>query len=291
MKERRWLELGVRVPTSPDHGSLLADALLELGGRAVEEREGWLFTHVEAPGDAPVFEERARAHLEAAIDGELPEVRIRWRDHVDWSEAWKRGLGARRITDRLVVRPSWHPVEARPGDIVIVLDPGMAFGTAEHGTTRGCLRLLDRAVVPGSRVADVGAGSGILSIAAAGLGATQVIALEGDPLAIEVLEDNVRRNGALHRVQWQERWVDASLMQMLAPLEGIVANLESGILRALLPGFAAALADSGWLILSGILRGEWEGMERDTTACGFETVASDLDGEWQSGWFVRRALT
>lgn len=289
MTGRRWLELGVRVPTSPDHGSLLADAMLELGGRAVEERDGWLFTHVDVPGDASVFENTARAHLEATVGGEPLDVRIRWRDHVDWSEAWKRGLRARRITDRLVVRPSWQSVEERPGDIVIVLDPGMAFGTAEHGTTRGCLRLLDRAVVPGTRVADVGAGSGILSIAAAGLGAAQVIALEGDPLAIEVLEDNVRRNGALDRVRWEERWVDASLMETLTPLDGIVANLESGILRPLLPGFAAALDEGGWLILSGILREEWEGMETDTTACGFETLESDRDGEWQSGWFVRRA--
>jgi ribosomal protein L11 methyltransferase len=164
----------------------------------------------------------------------------------------------------------------------------MAFGTAEHGTTRGCLRLLDRAVTPGARVADIGAGSGILSIAAAALGASRVLAVEGDPLAVEALADNVRRNGVLDRVQWQERWADGSVLLALAPLDGIVANIESGVLRPLLPGFAAALADSGWLILSGILDEEWEEMEGVTEAHGFETVEVDRDGIWRSGWFVRR---
>ena len=78
-----------------------------------------------------------------------------WQAHEDWAETWKRGLAPRRITDRLVVRPSWTDFEAGPEDLVIVLDPGMAFGTAEHGTTRGCLRLLDHAVTPGDRLLDV----------------------------------------------------------------------------------------------------------------------------------------
>jgi ribosomal protein L11 methyltransferase len=288
MSQRRWLELGVRITASPDHAGLMAEALLELGGRAVEERSGWLYTHVEAPDDLGEFEDRARKLLAAGTDDGHLQLSVGWRDHVDWSEAWKRGLQPRRITDRLVVTPSWHEVEPQPGVLVIVLDPGMAFGTAEHGTTRGCLRLLDRAVVPGARIADVGAGSGILSIAAAALGAARVVAVEGDPLAIEALEENVRRNGALDRVEWQEHWADESFLQTLAPLDGIVANIESGVLGPLLPGFAATLSDSGWLILSGILREEWGGMELLARTHGFETVDVDRDGMWRSGWFVRR---
>jgi ribosomal protein L11 methyltransferase len=288
MIQRRWLELGVRITGSPDHEGLVAEALLELGGRAVEERDGWLYTHVEDPEDPEAFEERARMLLAAGTGAADLQLRVAWRDHVDWSEAWKRGLEPRRITDRLVVTPSWHAFDAEPGDLVIVLDPGMAFGTAEHGTTRGCLRLLDRAVVPGTRIADIGAGSGILSIAAAALGAAQVVAVEGDPLAVEALEENVRRNGALDRVQWREQWADAGLLQTLGPLDGIVANIESGVLGPLLPGFAATLEDSGWLILSGILGEEWDEMEASAGACGFATVDVDRDGIWRSGWFLRR---
>lgn len=288
MSQRRWLELGVRITGSPEHEGLVAEALLELGGRAVEERDGWLYTHVEAPEDPEAFEERARMLLAAGTGAADLQLRVAWRDHVDWSEAWKRGLEPRRITDRLVVTPSWHAFDAEPGDLVIVLDPGMAFGTAEHGTTRGCLRLLDRAVVPGTRIADIGAGSGILSIAAAALGAAQVVAVEGDPLAVEALEENVRRNGALDRVQWREQWADAGFLQTLGPLDGIVANIESGVLGPLLPGFAATLEDSGWLILSGILGEEWDEMEASAETCGFATVDVDRDGIWRSGWFVRR---
>jgi ribosomal protein L11 methyltransferase len=287
MSDRRWLELGVRSPSEGDQKGLLAEGLLSLGGRAVQEQDGWLLTHLEEPADVEAFTRRARSILQEAVGSQEVELQVRWRDHVDWSEAWKKGLEPRRLTDRLVVTPSWHEVDARSEDIVIVLDPGMAFGTAEHGTTRGCLRLLDRAVVGGEHVLDVGAGSGILSIAAAALGASEVRALEGDALALEALEENVERNGTLDQVQWIEAWADSALIESLSPVDGIVANIESGILRPLLPGFAATLVEGGWLILSGILAEEWSLMEQHTVAHGFRTLVVDEDGEWRSGWFVR----
>jgi ribosomal protein L11 methylase PrmA len=110
MSRRRWLELGVKTGGSPDDAGHMAEALLELGGKAVEERAGWLFTHVEAPDDLEEFEERARGLLSTGAGDVDLQLRVAWRDHVDWSEAWKRGLEPRRITDRLVVTPSWHTV-------------------------------------------------------------------------------------------------------------------------------------------------------------------------------------
>lgn len=284
---RRWLELGVRSQDAGDLEPLLAEGLVALGGRAVQEEDGWFLTHLEEPDDADAFVEQARRVLAQLAGDALVEVRTRWIEHEDWAETWKRGLGPRRITSRLVVTTTWHPVEPGPEDKVLVIDPGMAFGTAEHGTTRGCLRLLDGRVAAGERLLDVGAGSGILAIAAAHLGASDVLALEGDPLAVEALEENVALNGVADRVHWETRWADAEGLAQLHPRDGVVANIESGILRPLLGGFASTLRPGGWLILSGILAGEWPGMRADAEAVGFRFSDVDEDGEWRSGLFLR----
>lgn len=284
---RRWLELSARRPDDEDAATLVVDALLSLGGRAAEERDGWLLTHVPAPDDLEVFLERAREVLRASTGLEGVEVRGVWREHEEWSETWKRGLGPRRITDRILVHPSWLPAPGEHAEATIVLDPGMAFGTAEHGTTRGSLRLLDRAVRKGDAVLDVGAGSGILAIAAVLLGADACVAIEADPLSMETLRENVERNGVAERVRCVEARAEAEDLAALGPVEGVVANIETGVLRPLLPGFAAALAPGGWLVLSGILEQEWPALRDDVERAGFRLVAIDADGEWRSGLFER----
>ncbi len=134
---------------------------------------------------------------------------------------------------------------------------------------------------------DVGAGTGILSIAAAALGASEVLALEGDELAVEALAENVQRNGVADRVSWRSRWADAPLLASLGPRDGIVANIETGVLGPLLHGFAYALPQGGWLVLSGIPADEWGPFSASVTAAGFALQALDADGDWRSGWFVR----
>ena len=141
----------------------------------------------------------------------------------------------------------------------------------------------------GERVLDVGAGSGILAIAAGRCGADEVLALEGDPLAVEALAENVAFNRVADRVTWRTEWADTALLAELGPRDGVVANIESGILRPLLAGFAAAVKPGGWLILSGILGDEWDGMLADTERAGFRHARLDEDGEWRSGLFVRTA--
>jgi len=285
--DRRWLELRARSPSAKEVEPLLAEALIALGGRAVEEAGGWYVTHVEEPESPEAYLARARSVLADVVGGALVELVTRWVDHEDWAETWKRGLAPRRIGPRLVVTTTWHPVEPGPGDLILVIDPGMAFGTAEHGTTRGCLRLLDWTVVPGERVLDVGAGSGILAIAAARLGA-EVLAIEGDPLATEALAENVAQNGVADRVRIDTRWADAALLAASGPRDGIVANIESGVLKPLLDAFATALRPGGWLILSGILADEWPDMRAAVEARGLRVEAVDEDGEWRSA-LARRA--
>jgi ribosomal protein L11 methyltransferase len=293
---KRWLELRAKLAEPqrvarrrPDDGEL-AEALVALGGRAVEERADWLVTHFPEPDDSERFLADAAARLEQMV-GARVAIAHAWCDPEDWAEAWKRGLAPRRITPRLWVTPSWEEAELRarvePGARVVVVDPGMAFGTAEHGTTRGALRLLDRALAPRAHVLDVGAGSAILAVAAALLGAERVIAIEGDPVAGEYARENLARNGVAERVDWIEAWADADLLRSLGPADGILANIESGVLRRLLPGLLAALRPGGWLILSGVLGEEWEAFAQEVRHRGFSSVDVDADGDWRSGWFTR----
>jgi ribosomal protein L11 methyltransferase len=284
---RRWLELSARCPPAEDVSALIVEALLGLGGRAAEERDGWIITHVPAPGDVDAFVEEVRGALRIVTGLESIEVRTEWREHEEWSETWKRGLGSRRISDRILVHPSWLPAPSEDLEATIVLDPGMAFGTAEHGTTRGSLRLLDRAVGRGDDVLDVGAGSGILAIAAVLLGASSCVAVEADELSCEALRENVERNGVADRVRCVEARLDEQGLARLGPVAGIVANVETGVLTPLLPGFARAVAPGGWLILSGILETEWHPLRTNVEEAGFRFVALDEDGEWRSGLFTR----
>ena len=279
---RRWLELSVRCPSVEESIPLLAEGLVDLGGRAAVEQDGWCVTHVSEPDDPEAFVRGVRNALVARTGFTDLEVRTRWQAHEDWAETWKRGLAPRRITDRLVVRPSWTDFEAGPEDLVIVLDPGMAFGTAEHGTTRGCLRLLDHAVTPGDRLLDVGAGSGILSVAAVLLGAAHVTAVESDELSAEALHENVQNNGVSDRVTPLVASADAEKLEAWGPVDGVVANLETGLLRPLTAGFRAAVRPGGWLLLSGVLDYECDGVREQTEQLGFTCREIDRDGEWRS---------
>jgi ribosomal protein L11 methyltransferase len=190
-----------------------------------------------------------------------------------------------------VVTPSWHHPEVGPGDLVVVLDPGMAFGNAEHGTTRGCLRLLEHAVRPGERVMDVGTGSGVLAIAAARLGAASVDALEADPWAVAPARENVGANGVADRVRVREATADTDTLAAMGPHDGVVANIEAGVLTSLLPGFAASVRPGGWLVLSGVLGSQLEALTDAAREHGFDSLAVDIDGDWRSALLRRRAGT
>ena len=281
----RWLEVGIRTPVTDNEASILVGTLVQMCGRGVLERDGWLYTYFEEPDDLSGFIEVLRARVSSTIGNEKIQLVARWQENEDWSEKWKRGLGPKRITDTIVVCPSWVQFNPEPEDIVIEIDPGMAFGTAEHGTTRGSLRLLSRALKVDDRILDVGSGSGILAIAAAALGASEATAIEGDPPSFEALQKNVERNAVSSRIKCIEEWVDADSLQVMGPVDGIVANIETGVLHPFLPAFRNALIQDGWLILSGILSMEWPDFLEDTRAEGFRCVEVDRDEEWTSGLF------
>jgi ribosomal protein L11 methyltransferase len=202
----------------------------------------------------------------------------------DWLALWRAGLAPRRVGDRLVIAPTWSNVQLARDEIEIRIDPQMAFGTGEHASTRGVLRLMQRVVRPGSRLLDVGAGSAILAIAAARLGAAQVVAAESDPDAIPNAEENVVRNGVADRVTLLCRLVDDGFLAGYGKgaFDGIVANVLSGVLRPLLPAFREALCAGGWAILAGILVEEADEMRAAAHASAFAIEAEDIEDQWWS---------
>ena len=155
-----------------------------------------------------------------------------------------------RVGRSLVVCPSWTEYAARQGEVVVRLDPGMAFGTGHHPTTRLCLTEIERRVQPGAKVLDLGTGSGILAIAAAGLGASSVLGLDRDTTACTVARRNVRANGLARRV----RIMRGSIPQPgVSGFDLVLANISAKVLTALAAPLAQTLAPDGLLIASGVL--------------------------------------
>lgn len=278
----RWLVLSVRIP-SAEVLPWVAEALVECGGSAVEEHGDQLRTYLAPSEDPAATAARLQCGLRAALPGVTGlDVSWEWRDNEDWALTWKRGLRPRRLTPRLVVKPTWAEFAATPGDVVIDIDPQMAFGTGEHATTRGCLRLLDAVLAPGDRVLDVGSGSAILAIAAARLGAAHVWAVESDADANLNARENIAQNGVEPVVTLAEATADATWLAAQQPFDLILANILSGVIRPLLPAFASALRPTGRLIVSGILQTEHEQVVRAAAAAGFQLERVDAEDEWWS---------
>ena len=271
---------------------LLVEPLLGLGARGVQEVEGRLITYVPPPVDPEAFVRKAADTLREATGLHDLALAWTWQEHRDWSVLWKQGLGPRTITDRLVITPSWceaqAALEAPVGAVVVTIDPGMAFGTAEHETTRGALRLLDRALSIDDKLLDAGCGSAILAISAARLGAAEVLAVDMDPYACEAARENADMNGVTGSVRVERADVTPDWLRGRGPYDGVLANIQAGVLVPLLEGFAGALRAGGWLILSGITEEEWLGVSRSASLLGFGLEEVDEGGDWRSGWLTQR---
>lgn len=258
-----------------DHRAAALAALFSAGAQGVQEDEECLVTHFPPGVDV--------SDVVAAVAAAAPGARweLGQTPVVDWSVAWRDHLSARPV-GRLTIVPTWLAAGTDPARSVVI-EPGMAFGTGDHPSTRGALRLLQREVRPGSVVADLGAGSGVLAIAAAKLGASRVFAVDVDPEALPNAESNSQANGVADRVHCLEG--DAStLLPLLAPLDLIVANILSSVLVELLPVMRRAFSPGGTgrAVLAGILHAEAGSMRSACRADGWRVVAEDLEEGWWS---------
>ena len=293
-----WAEIACEVPA--DMVDTIADFLVELTGNGVGIENLHLDTFtLDTLEDTP--SKTVKGYL--PLDGSLEQMRIRVEHFLadcgpafagfvytapvvsiikteDWANNWKVHFKPVRIGTRLVIKPTWEEYQELPGDLVIQIDPGMAFGTGAHPTTRMCLESLERICFDetGGRlpeaVLDVGTGSGVLSIAAALMGAVRITAVDIDPEAIRVTKENLELNS-------MGELVDASTTDLRA-LEGeyqvVVANILAEELVRLSAQLVARVAPGGWLILSGILT------EKAEFVCagfpGLTLAESPREAEW-----------
>jgi ribosomal protein L11 methyltransferase len=273
-----WWAIDVR--TAPERRERTSAWLVAHTGLAVEEREdGTLVTFAE---DEPAA--TALVAALAAAEGAPVDAEPRPLETVDWSVRWRDGLGARHI-GRLTVMPSWITGAARPDTAAVVLDPENAFGSGEHGSTRAALILLERHLRPGDRVLDLGSGSGILTIAAAKLGAARAVGIENDPEANPVALRNAERNAVGGQVEFLEGDA-ADLTRLLGPADLVLSNILRTVNVTLLPVIAAALSPGGLGIFSGMEPAESGLFRPQLTAAGFVVRDEVEDAGW---WAVAAA--
>lgn len=222
----------------------------------------------------------ALGHLQAFGLRTIGELRTRLVDEADWADAWKAHFPVMRIGRHVVIRPTWRRHRAAPDDVVLAIDPGMAFGTGLHPTTRLCLvaleRLADAGRMTGARVLDVGCGSGILAIAAVRLGAADAVGVDTDPIAIESTLANARRNRLAPRV----RASVGSLPTGEPPFDVIAANLIAGVLVQIAAQLAAELAAGGRLVASGIFVDREGEVRHAFEAAGLAVTERTAEGDW-----------
>jgi ribosomal protein L11 methyltransferase len=222
----------------------------------------------------------------------------------DWANVWKEYYHVLHIGRRVVIKPSWRDYTPQPGEVVLTLDPGMAFGTGLHPTTQMCLEQLERLVQPGMRVLDVGTGSGILALAAAKLGAASVLALDVSSEAVDAAQANARANGLESLVTVQlgtleppvapatvpgdiappgAAGLQAGLLVAPATVPGydlIVANIIARVIAELAPALMASLAPGGLLIASGIIDERLALAEDALHAAGLREIQRVQSGDW-----------
>ena len=268
-------------------GHVVANALLELGGSSVQETPdgGWA-TWLRLGGQPASTERRVREELGMRF-GDSLRIACSIAPDEDWLQVWRQGIGPRKIGHRVVVAPSWAAAAVESPALLVELDPEMAFGTGEHGSTRTAIRLLADRASAGKRVLDVGAGSGILSIVAAKLGA-EVLAVEADAQAVRTAENNLRRNGVETGVRLVHLRVTREVLDLLrgVAFDLIVVNVERSFTEHLLSALTSLLNGDGELIVAGILEEEAATVRQTARLAGLEVVDTSTDEGWWAGVFT-----
>lgn len=259
-------DLAINLP--PDGGRMLR---LELFCASLEEAEAARMAIAVA--------------LEAAGLARKVQLQVRAIPREDWAESWKRHFQRLRLTKRMIVRPPWDPEPSVDGECVITLEPGLSFGTGQHGTTQACLVFLDQLQYwnPRASVLDIGCGSGILAIAAAKLGFPRVSAFDYDPDAVRIARENATINGVAERIDFQV--ADLTTFDPGEKSCIVLANVLASILIEQVARVTAACSTGGRLVLSGILTRQYPGVHRAYGAAGCLELKTQERAGWLSGCF------
>ena len=300
----QWLEVSVRADLEA------AEALSELfsrysrGGAVVEQYPTDAQDGLSFPQNWDIV---VKAYLDPADEGQKQKVeqalwhlgqiypfgppQFKLLEDEDWATAWRQDYTIQHIGQHIVIVPSWLQYDAQPGDVVLTIDPGMAFGTGLHPSTRLCLAALERLPLPGRSLLDVGTGSGILSIYGAKAGARPTVALEVDPVACQVAEENLRLNGIAGQVSlglgsltpagYDLAQGDPSQLYP-GPFDVMAINILAEVIAGLSPALAAHLADRGRIVAAGIIQERKEIVISAWSDVGLRVVERNQEGDWVS---------
>ena len=290
----KWLELSLRAPQEYVEPLSVVFQRHGYGGVAVELEGGFNPDEGETPSEDATAVLRSyipldsttasrREQIRVAVDliallCPLPPLEERVMEEGEWMEAWKSHFTVLHV-GRIVVQPTWMEYEPADGEVVIAMDPGMAFGTGHHPTTRMCLAELDRLVKPGMSVLDVGTGSGILTIAAAKLGAGRIHALDVDAVAIRAARANVRANKLRRTVRLERRALSADA-EPPGEFDLVIANLYTNVIVNLANALAAHARADGLLVVSGIMADRAGEVELALNAAGCALLRTERQGDW-----------
>lgn len=292
-----WIEVTLRV--DGEAAEAVVDLLQRYGHQGVSvEQEGimpglWEDHQIEPPKMLAVrayfaADERAedtKARLESALGHmslmyPMPTPEYKSVADEDWAEAWKAHYHPIRIGQRLLIRPRWIEMELKPDDVEIALDPGMAFGTGTHPSTQLCLEAIESLTQPGVNVLDMGTGSGILAIAAVKLGAAHVLAIDIDPVAVKVAEENATENGVAEKITAQTGSLE-SVIGSARRFDLVVVNIISRVIIHMCENhLGETVRPGGKAIFSGVIDEQADEVEAALRKTGLEPYARRQQGDW-----------
>ena len=308
MKRVKWLE--VSVTADPETAEAVVELFNRYGrGQAVVEMPVDCFEY-ELEESGPPESVIVKAYL--PLDGSAAEAQSRLEEGIwhlgqiyplpepvfrelaeeDWTEAWKEQYHRLHVGRRIVIVPAWEAYSPAPDQVVIRLEPGMAFGTGLHPTTRLCLETMEEWLVPGGAVLDVGTGSGVLAIAAAKLGTGPVLAIDADPVAVRVAAENVTANGAGERVKVRHASLpggeavplhfesDGLALLDEGEYDLVVINILAPVITGMAPALAARTRPGGRLIAAGLIEGQEKDVVDALQSQGLAIVGRSQEKDW-----------
>lgn len=251
-----------------------ADVLEHKGEYAVVK--GYFSEEDNLEGILTLIKDKLKDLKDMGIDIGLGEIEVEKTKEEDWANNWKKYYKPFRVGERIVVKPIWEEYEEKQGDLVVELDPGMAFGTGDHETTSLCMKALEKYIEKDSTVIDVGCGSGILAITAAKLGAKKAIGVDLDPVAVESAKENVGYND-IDNIQI----LYGNLVEVIEEKADIVvANILAEVVCILTDDVKRVLKEDGYFISSGIIHERVPMVKEKLERAGFEILEINKDGEW-----------
>lgn len=220
--------------------------------------------------------ERVRLLPNYGLPLQSEEITVTWVQDEEWATAWKKHFKPIRV-GKVVIKPTWEEFKPQPGDIIVEIDPGMAFGTGYHPTTQLCLLALQDIIKGREIVLDVGTGSGVLAIAAAGLGANRVVGLDFDSVAVEVAIENVEQARLSNKIAIYQADTPLAYEEVA---DIVVANIIAAVLIDMAEGLAAKVKPGGIVLASGIVTERADDVVRAFEAVGLGNVEKRTDGDW-----------